>query len=172
MKILEKSWVFLKLLILLLIILLIVFVVDLRIKKFTDNFIHSVVILEKFEQETNQKFLDYVSATWLSDNRNILVSVCADTSYITIERLYPRQGVTRYKIIDIEEINSMFGFVKFKVQDPIFQDFLYIQINKLFQINATITISYTSLIDKCDNELCTKVFHLRNRLPLKIFTNE
>lgn len=137
----------------------------LKKEKENEALINNVILLKKFNAESNYKFLSYISANWISYDNEKIISICTLTGYVTIEKLHPKEDI-RYKIVGIEEIASMFGFVKFKIQIPKTQEITYLQINKIFEIGDVISISYYPPVDDCKSGLCIENYKLDSRPPL------
>lgn len=131
-------------------------------KKVIDTVTEKVITLEKFEKEANNSLLNYISANWIGSEGYIL-SICTRTGFVTIED-FKNNSNRRYKILKIDNINGMLGFIVLELQTDInFDKITAIQINKMFNVDDVITVTYSSLIDECKDKPCTKIFKLFNR---------
>lgn len=123
--------------------------------------------LQLLQSETREKLLRYVEGKWRSSIGDLIVNI-RDTdingSFVVIENttINPKR-VEKYKVISIDKVDGLFGIIKLTVcsdnTECRDENKIPIQINKVFGIKNTITISYDSRFSYClKEEDCTRAF--------------
>lgn len=123
--------------------------------------------LEILQSETNEKLLKYIEGKWRSSIGDLIVNV-DDTningSFVVIENLFSKPTrQEKFKVVSIKKVDGLFGIVELtlcsvntKCEE---KDLIPIQINKVFGINKTITMTYNSNFSYCLTETdCTRAF--------------
>jgi len=123
--------------------------------------------LNLLQSETREKLLRYVEGKWRSSIGDLIVNI-HDTdingSFVVIENtsIKPKK-IEKFKVISIDKVDGLFGIIKLTLCSETTEcndnTKIPIQINKVFGIQNTITISYDSRFSYCINEIdCTRAF--------------
>jgi hypothetical protein len=123
--------------------------------------------LQLLQSETKEKLLRYVEGKWRSSIGDLIVNI-HDTdingSFVVIENtsIKPKK-VEKFKVISIDKVDGLFGIITLTLCSETAEcnneNKIPIQINKVFGIQNTITISYNSKFSYCINEIdCTRAF--------------
>jgi len=127
--------------------------------------------IQILKEDTNEKLLNYIEGTWTSSIGDLIISIDeskVEGLFTVIEQNGSQAVSKKFKIFNIETIDGFFGIVKLNICDqnkPCNQEnSLPIQINKVFGIDRTITISFDKRVSYCVNieELCTRAFKRLN----------
>lgn len=126
------------------------------------------------QTESQEKLLKYVEGRWSSSIGDLVIEI-SDSSvsggFVVIENIPQKpKRKEKFKVTGIVAVDSYFGIVKLnlcKEQNICSPDqIIQIQINKVFGIENTITISFDKRIAFCIQEeevLCTRSFKLIER---------
>lgn len=123
--------------------------------------------LQLLQSETREKLLRYVEGKWRSSIGDLIVNI-HDTdingSFVVIENtsIKPKK-IEKFQVISIDKVDGLFGIIKLtlcsETSECTENTKIPIQINKIFGIKNTITISYNSKFSYCINEIdCTRAF--------------
>lgn len=123
--------------------------------------------LNLLQSETKEKLLRYVEGKWRSSIGDLIVNI-HDTdingSFVVIENttIKPKK-IEKYKVVSIDEIDGLFGIIKLTLcgadKDCKEENKIPIQINKIFGINDTISMTYDGRFSYCLQEVnCTRAF--------------
>lgn len=139
-----------------------------------DYFVHYHLFSDKIaessyiKQDTNERLLDYIDGTWnssIGDVKLEISNVETDTNkFLLLEVNSPIKGERKFKVIEILEIEGLFGIVKLNICELDIgckeNNIIPIQVNKVFGIKDTIIISYDSRLTFCvdDSNLCSRAF--------------
>ena len=120
-----------------------------------------------FKNESREKLLKYIEGKWRSSIGDLVVNI-EDTdingSFIVLEStiLQPSRK-EKFKVLSIDKVDGLFGLVilsvcgeKSKCEQ---HEVIKVQLNKVFGIEKTITMSYDRRLSYCVNEgICTRAF--------------
>nr|QMP83337.1 MAG: hypothetical protein [Caudoviricetes sp.] len=123
--------------------------------------------LHLLQSETREKLLRYVEGKWRSSIGDLIVNI-HDTdingSFLVIENttIQPKKA-EKFKVISIDKVDGLFGIIELTLcsENGACNDEnrIPIQINKVFGIKNTITISYDRRFSYCINGVdCTRAF--------------
>ena len=123
--------------------------------------------LQLLQSETREKLLRYVEGKWRSSIGDLIVDV-HDTdingSFVVIENTTIKPKKTeKFKVVSIDNVDGLFGIITLTLCSETAEcneeTKIQIQINKIFGIQNTITISYDKRFSYCINEVdCTRAF--------------
>lgn len=128
------------------------------------NYNEEIAILQS---ETNEKLLKYIEGKWYSSIGDLIVNVNdseIDGSFLVIENtlVNPKRQET-FKIVSIGKVDGLFGIVRLNIcnlkSSCTLDDQIPIQINKIFGISKTLTMTYDTRFAYClSNKSCTRAF--------------
>ena len=123
--------------------------------------------LDVLQSETNEKLLKYIEGKWSSSIGDLIVNINdsdVDGSFLVIENtsVNPKRQET-FKIVSIGKVDGLFGIVKLNVcnlKSSCTIDYqIPIQINKVFGIAKTLTMTYDTRFAHCiSDKSCTRAF--------------
>lgn len=123
--------------------------------------------LAVLQSETNEKLLKYIEGKWTSSIGDLIVNINdsdIDGSFLVIENtsVNPKRQET-FKIVSISKIDGLFGIIKMNLcnlkTSCTINDQIPIQINKIFGIEKTLTMTYDKKFAYCIGEKsCTRAF--------------
>lgn len=123
--------------------------------------------LDILQSETNEKLLKYIEGRWTSSIGDLIVNINdsdINGSFLVIENtsLNPRKE-EKFKVVNITKVDGLFGIVKLSLCSMngscTIEDQIPIQINKVFGISKTITMTYDTRFSFCISDLmCTRAF--------------
>lgn len=124
--------------------------------------------LSLLQSETQEKLLRYVEGKWRSSIGDLIVNI-NDTdingSFVVIENITIKPRKTeKYKVLSVDKIDGLFGIIKLTICSENTdcnkkENEISIQINKIFGIDETITISYDERFSYCLNGTdCIRAF--------------
>ena len=123
--------------------------------------------LELLQAETNEKLLTYIEGKWVSSIGDLIVNVedsNINGSFVVIEDIskVPKRQ-EKYKIVSIEKVDGIFGIVKLTLcseNKPCDENnFIPIQLNKIFGLKRTITMKFDTRFSFCINKTeCIRAF--------------
>lgn len=136
------------------------------------NFVGDHVItredLEILRSETDDKLLKYIEGKWRSPIGDLIVNINdsdIDGSFVVIENISIKpKRQEKYKVVNIEKVDGIFGIVKLSICSELTfpcdeQKSIKIQLNKIFGIKDTISISYDKRFSHCiEKTQCTRAF--------------
>lgn len=123
--------------------------------------------LDILQSETNEKLLKYIEGKWSSSIGDLIVNINdsdIDGSFLVIENtaVNPKRQET-FKIVSIGKVDGLFGIVKLNLcnlkSTCMIDDQIPIQINKVFGVSKTITMTYDVRFAHCiRDKSCTRAF--------------
>jgi hypothetical protein len=123
--------------------------------------------LEVLQSETNEKLLKYIEGRWTSSIGDLIVNINdsdINGSFLVIENtsINPKKE-EKFKVVSIEKVDGLFGIVKLNLcsmnRSCTVDDQIPIQINKIFGISKTISMTYDTRFSFCVAEpICTRAF--------------
>ena len=122
--------------------------------------------IEELKLDTQGRLLYYIEGKWSSSIGDVQIELDIDKSkdFIVVELEKGQvKEKKQYKVVKVVKISGIFGIVNFDIcelNDECRTGQIPIQINKLFGVNDTITISYDSRLTYCidPKEQCTRAF--------------
>lgn len=122
--------------------------------------------ISKIEKAVNSKFIDYINGKWSSSVGDLIIQINGEDhkNFIVIENLDGKKSNQKYEIQNISNINGILGVMNLNVCSSSVpctkENFIPIQINKIFGKDKTIAISYDSRITYCidSEDNCTRAF--------------
>lgn len=122
--------------------------------------------IDVVKQESEERLLNYIDGKWTSSIGDVIVDVNINKNkdFIILEIIKDHKVARKYKISSIDKVNGFFGIVKLSICDVKKQcnpeEIIPIQINKVFGMDRTITISYDSRLTYCVDldDRCTRAF--------------
>jgi hypothetical protein len=126
--------------------------------------------IEEFKQDSEERLVNYIDGEWISSVGDVIIKINIDKGkdFIIIEVLKDKKTQTKYKIEKINKVNGLFGIVNFSICDIskecTTENRIPIQLNKVFGMDRTITISYDSRLTYCvdADDSCTRAFKRLN----------
>lgn len=123
--------------------------------------------LALLKSETGEKLLKYIEGKWRSSIGDLIVNIDdsnIDGSFVVIENLTTkptRQEI--FKVVSIEKVDGLFGIVNLTLcsvnSSCKNHHYIPIQINKIFGLQKTITMSYDERFSYClKGTECTRAF--------------
>jgi len=120
------------------------------------------------KSDAEDRLLKYIEGHWQSSIGDVLISIGDGSiggSFIVIESFTPSaKNEETYKIVKIERVDAFLGIVGLQIcnvnNNCNTEDKVSIQINKIFGIDKTISLTYDTRLTKCipvDNH-CTRAF--------------
>ncbi len=135
---------------------------------FVDDHIITKEGLNTLRSETDEKLLKYIEGKWRSSIGDLIVNINdsdINGSFVVIENITTKpKRQELYKVIEIEQVDGLFGIVKLSIcseLSPICDEdnIIKIQINKIFGLKDTISISYDKRFSHCIEETqCIRAF--------------
>lgn len=126
------------------------------------------VEVQLLKEDASEKLLQYIEGKWTSSIGDLVINLEDSKvrgNLTVIENADDKTPSTKhFRIADIETVDGFFGIVKLKIceanKECTEKDMLPIQINKVFGINDTITISFDKRLAFCIQPelLCTRAF--------------
>jgi hypothetical protein len=123
--------------------------------------------LSILQAETNEKLLKYIEGRWTSSIGDLIVNINdsdIDGSFLVIENtvVNPKKQET-FKVLSIDKVDGLFGIVKLTLcsinSSCTIDSQIPIQINKVFGLSKTLTMSYDTRFSYCiDRLVCTRAF--------------
>lgn len=137
----------------------------------SENFFHDVD-LETVRNETNDRFLKYIEGKWRSSAGDIVIWIKNADEQGDLLVMELKDGNARkeihFKILEFTKIDGFFGIIKLNIcevnSNCSLNDIVPIQINRVFNVDKTIVISYPSYWTGCIEEdadgICSRSFKL------------
>jgi len=136
------------------------------------NFVGDHVItkddLKILKSETDEKLLKYIEGKWRSPVGDLIVNINdsdINGSFVVMENVSTKpKRQEKYKVISIDKVDGIFGIVKLSLCSELpypcdENKKINIQINKIFGIKDTISITYDHHFSHCIEETqCTRAF--------------
>ena len=129
--------------------------------------------LKILKYETDEKLLKYIEGKWRSPVGDLIVNINdsdVNGSFVVMENVSIKpKRIEKYKVTSIDKVDGIFGIVKLSICSeltyPCDEDRkISIQINKIFGIKDTISITYDHRFSHCiEEDQCTRAF---KQLPL------
>jgi len=123
--------------------------------------------LDVLQSETNQKLLKYIEGRWTSSIGDLIVNINdsdVNGSFLVIENttINPKKQET-FKVVSINKVDGLFGIVELNLCSIniacTIDNQIPIQINKIFGISNTISMTYDKRFSFCLSETnCTRAF--------------
>lgn len=123
--------------------------------------------LNLLQAETNEKLLKYIEGRWTSSIGDLIVNINdsdINGSFLVIENIIvrPKKQET-FKVLSIDKVDGLFGIVKLTLcsisSSCSKEDQISIQINKVFGLSKTLTMTYDKRFSYCLAETkCTRAF--------------
>jgi hypothetical protein len=138
----------------------------------SSNYLYHDIDLEMVRNETNDRLVKYIEGKWRSSAGDILIWIKnADEQgdILVMELKTPEsKKEIHFKIIDFVKIDGFFGIIKLNIceinSNCSINDIVPIQINRVFNVDKTIVISYPSTWTGCIEEdadgICSRSFKL------------
>lgn len=124
--------------------------------------------LQVLRSETDEKLLKYIEGKWRSPIGDLIVNINdsdINGSFVVIESVAVKpKRQEKYKVVGIEKVDGIFGIVKLSICSELSltceeENSIKIQLNKIFGIKDTISISYDKRFSHCIEETqCTRAF--------------
>lgn len=124
--------------------------------------------IQLLRSDTNDRLLSYIEGVWSSSIGDLIIDIDQITKVgiITVienPKIGP-QSIKKYEVQNIETLDGFFGIVKLNIcksNSPCSpEELLPIQINKIFGIEKTVTISFDRRLSYCVDYdvICTRAF--------------
>lgn len=141
-----------------------------------ENFLNTHIItkedLKVLKTETDEKLLKYIEGKWRSPVGDLIVNINdsdINGSFVVIEDIATKtKRQEKYKVVSIDKVDGIFGIVRLSICSELSvscsnEDIISIQINKIFGIKDTISITYDKRFSHCIEEpQCTRAFKQLN----------
>lgn len=123
--------------------------------------------LKILKSETDEKLLKYIEGKWRSPVGDLIVNINdsdINGSFVVMENIASRtKRQEKYKVISLDKVDGIFGIVKLSIcsesSECTEENVIKIQINKIFGIKDTISITYDRRFSHCIEEPdCTRAF--------------
>lgn len=122
--------------------------------------------LEEFKQDSEEKLLSYINGQWISSVGDVVIKMNIDKSkdFIIVEIEKEKRFERSFKIHQIQKVNGLLGIVNFDICEKLKscnkEQLIPIQINKIFGLDRTISLSYDSRLTYCvdADDTCTRAF--------------
>jgi hypothetical protein len=130
--------------------------------------VHTTQQIKMLQNEYDERLLEYIEGKWQSSIGDLFIEVKnseVNGNFLVMENLAikPRRQET-FKIVSVDKLDGLFGIVALTLcstDSKCFEkDLIPVQINKVFGISKTITMSYDTRFSYCiliDNK-CTRSF--------------
>lgn len=122
-----------------------------------------------FQLDTNNRLLKYVEGKWVSSIEDMYVRInISKTKDINILEFVNNKTEKLFKIVNVVNVDGMLGYINLEIcelkSSCATNELIPIQINKIFGLQDTISMSYDSRIAVClENEnLCIRAFKREN----------
>jgi hypothetical protein len=120
------------------------------------------------KSDAEDRLLKYIEGRWQSSIGDVVINIsdgAVSGNFIVIENIYPNpKKEEKYKITNIVKVDGLLGLVALEVcnvnTNCTLEDRLLVQVNKVFGIDKTITLTYDTRLTYCvpiDNH-CTRAF--------------
>lgn len=137
-----------------------------------ENFMRNHIItkedIQTLRYETDEKLLKYIEGKWRSPIGDLIVNINdsdINGSFVVMESVHTKpKRQERYRVVSLEKVDGLFGIVKLSVcSERIINcnddENIKIQINKIFGMKDTISISYDDRFSFCLEQTdCTRAF--------------
>ena len=124
--------------------------------------------IKMFQHESREKLLKYIEGKWTSSIGDLIVNIEdseLNGSFIVLEStLQNPNRKEHFKVVSIDTVDGLLGLVILSVCNIETkckrEDILTVQLNKVFGIEKTITMSYEKGLSYClaDHKICTRAF--------------
>lgn len=115
--------------------------------------------------DTNKKLLGYVEGKWVSSVNDMYISININkTKDIIILELVNEKTEKLFKIVNIVKVDGMLGYIALDIceisNNCEKNELISIQINKIFGLQDTITMTYDSRMAICmeQEDICIRAF--------------
>lgn len=120
------------------------------------------------KSDAEDRLLKYIEGRWQSSIGDVIISIsdgAVDGNFIIIENVYPNpKKEEKYKVVSITKVDGFLGLVRLEVcnvnTNCNIEDKVNVQVNKIFGIDKTISLTYDPRLAHCiavDNH-CTRAF--------------
>lgn len=125
--------------------------------------------LQILKQDTDERLLKYVQGTWTSSIGDLIIEIDdtnrnGNVTVIENAETKIKVHIKKLKVKNIATVDGFFGIVKLDVCDETTvcnpEDIIHLQINKVFGLDKTITISFDRRLSFCleVDSICTRAF--------------
>lgn len=126
----------------------------------------SDIIRTELKTVIQDKLLSYVNGQWFSSigDVELRIDVTDKQSFLIIQSLTDAKDIKEYKIVNIKDITGIMGIINLELCDKTYtcsnEELIPIQVNKIFGVDNTITLTYDRRLTYCIDfgQSCTRAF--------------